>query len=62
MIVVLQQELRTRNILFLQIEPLDTDISHKNIQQPYKKFLTLHTRVLDLTLTEDELLAQMHEK
>ncbi len=62
MIVVLQQELRARNILFLQIEPLDTEISHKNIQQPYKKFLTPHTRVLDLTLTEDELLAQMHEK
>ncbi len=62
MIVVLQHELKTKNILFLQIEPLDIEISHKNIQQPYKKFLTPYTRVLDLTLAEDELLAQMHEK
>ncbi len=60
----LQTLLQGRGILFLQIEPID-DIwipssSQKN--RIYKKFLTPHTRILDLTKTEDEILAQMHEK
>jgi hypothetical protein len=31
-------------------------------EQPYKRFLTPYTRILDLTLTETDLMAQMHEK
>lgn len=61
-VVELQKYLQKRNILFLQIEPTDTEIKNQNTQKPYKKFLTPHTRVLDLSLNEDEILAQMHEK
>ena len=61
-IVALRIELQQRDILFLQIELIDRELVSKNIEKPYKKFLTPHTRVLDLTLTEDEILAQMHEK
>ena len=61
-LIELQKELKSRNILFLQIEPIDTEIKSENIQKPYKKFLTPHTRILDLSLAEDALLAQMHEK
>lgn len=61
-IVALRIELQQRDILFLQIELIDRELVSKNIEKPYKKFLTPHTRVLDLTLTEDEIFAQMHEK
>lgn len=61
-IIALQKELKSRNILFLQIEPIDGELESNITQKPYKKFLTPHTRVLDLTLSEDEILAQMHEK
>ena len=60
--IALQKELKSRNILFLQIEPIDGEIQCHNTQKPYKNFLTPHTRVLDLTIAEDEILAQMHEK
>jgi hypothetical protein len=62
MIADLQKYLKEKNILFLQIEPIDGELESNTTQKPYKKFLTLHTRVLDLTLSEDEILAQMHEK
>jgi lipid II:glycine glycyltransferase (peptidoglycan interpeptide bridge formation enzyme) len=62
MIADLQKYLKNKNILFLQIEPIDREIQGNNTQKPYKNFLTPHTRVLDLTLAEDEILAQMHEK
>jgi hypothetical protein len=62
MIADLQKYLKERNNIFFQIEPIDRELESKNTQKPYKKFLTPHTRVLDLTLTEDEILAQMHEK
>jgi hypothetical protein len=58
----LQKELKSRNIVLFQIEPIDGELESNNTQKPYKKFLTPHTRVLDLSLTEDEILAQMHEK
>jgi lipid II:glycine glycyltransferase (peptidoglycan interpeptide bridge formation enzyme) len=61
-ISILQTELQSRDILFLQIEPIDTEIQSANTQKPYKKFLTPYTRVLDLSPSEDEILAQMHEK
>jgi hypothetical protein len=61
-ILTLQKELKYRNILFLQIEPIDGEIQGNNTQKPYKNFLIPHTRELDLTLVEDEILAQMHEK
>ena len=61
-IVALQNELKSRNILFLQIEPIDVEIKNNNSQKLYKNFLTPHTRVINLTPTEDEILAQMHEK
>ena len=60
--IALQKELKSRNILFLQIEPIDGEIQGNNTQKPYKNFLTPHTRVLDLTIAEDAILAQMHEK
>ncbi len=62
LILSLQKELKSRNLLFLQIEPIDVEVKRNNTQKLYKKFLTPYTRVLDLTLTEDEILAQMHEK
>lgn len=62
MIAELQKYLKEKNILFLQIEPIGRELNSKNRQKPYKKFLTPHTRVLDLTLTEGDILAQMHEK
>lgn len=52
-------------VIFFQIEPLEeihalgfSAWKHK----PYKKFITPYTRILDLSLSEDELLSQMHEK
>ncbi len=60
--IALQKELKSRNILFLQIEPINGKIQNNCTQKPYKNFLTPHTRILDLTLSEDEILAQMHEK
>lgn len=59
----LKKELKKKWVLFLQIEPLDElSIPGQEIRKPYKKFLTPHTRILDLSLNEDALLAQMHEK
>ncbi len=62
LIVGLQGELKRRDILFLQIEPIDTQFKIQNTQKLYKKFLTPYTRVIDLSMSEDEILAQMHEK
>jgi hypothetical protein len=58
-------------VLYLQIEPI-TDL-HLEKQsgykkpntlghRPYRKFLTPHTRIIDLSGSEDDILAQMHEK
>ncbi len=58
--------LRDKNILFLQIEPIEDlwIMNHESwvIKKPYKKFLTPYTRIIDLTQTEDAVFAQMHEK
>ncbi len=62
LIIDLQKYLKNKNIVFLQIEPIDIELKSNKIQKPYKKFLTPHTRVLDLSLSEDAILAQMHEK
>ena len=58
-------------VLYLQIEPI-TDLQLEKQSgykkpntfghRPYRKFLTPHTRIIDLSGTEDEILAQMHEK
>ncbi len=61
-IIAIQKELKSRNIVLFQIESIDGELKSNNTQEPYKKFLTPHTRVLDLSLSENEILAQMHEK
>lgn len=72
---LLCEELKKKWILYLQIEPVGKSVdlwvfwslnignmNRGKAQRPYKKFLTPHTRVLDLTLTESDLMAVMHEK
>lgn len=59
----LQIFLRSKEILFLQIEPIEElciNIPIKN--KIYKKFLTPYTRTINITQSEDEILSQMHEK
>jgi lipid II:glycine glycyltransferase (peptidoglycan interpeptide bridge formation enzyme) len=73
--ISLWDALRAMGVLYLQIEPVGGSadlwafsslyagkIHEQEIQRPYKKFLTPHTRILDLTLTESDLMAAMHEK
>lgn len=61
----LKKVLAEKWALFLQIEPIG-EIPDLRWQIPdsrfYKAFLTPHTRVLDLTLPEEDILKQMHEK
>lgn len=56
---------RKYGALFWHIEYIDNDgsvpIEVKGMA-PYKHFLEPYTRILDLTLATDTLLAQMHEK
>lgn len=51
-----------KNIIFLQIEPLDNLDLTISCQNPIKKFLTPFTRVISLEQTEDEILAWMTNK
>ncbi len=54
---------RQYGALFWQVEFSDNNHTFSTITKPaYKKFLEPYTRVLDLTLSEDAILAQMHEK
>lgn len=65
MLESLVEFLKNKSIFFLQIEPIEEIWNLKQgqiIQKSYKHFLTPYTRVLDLTLSEDDLLRQMHEK
>lgn len=50
--------------IFWQIEYMEDLDEHKDIghQDPYRHFIEPYTRVLDLTIDESSLLAQMHEK
>ncbi len=62
--------LKEKGYLFFQLEPLDGNddiidrfpILQRKAPFPYKHFLTPHTRQLNLSLSEDELLQAMHEK
>ncbi|MBC7503963.1 peptidoglycan bridge formation glycyltransferase FemA/FemB family protein [Candidatus Gracilibacteria bacterium] len=57
--------LRERGVLFFQIEPIDQlNLSNLNGSREgvYKEFLIPYTRTIDLTQSEDQILAQMHEK
>ena len=56
--------LREKWVAFLQIEPIDPlpGVMGGSSKKPYKKFLTPYTRYIDLTLSEEEILSQMHEK
>ncbi len=54
--------LRERWCLFYQIEPLDEIAQGMGERYVYKDFLTPHTRLIDLSLSSEEILAQMHEK
>jgi lipid II:glycine glycyltransferase (peptidoglycan interpeptide bridge formation enzyme) len=58
--------LREKSVLFFQIEPLDDvkipDTIRKNTRGVYKKFLTPHTRLIDLSSEKDILFKEMHEK
>lgn len=60
----LRSELRTKNVIFIQIEPLEGEIvsGRKQKEISYRKFLTPYTRTVDLTVGTDAVLAQMHEK
>ncbi len=62
----LQIFLRQKWVLFLQIEPIEElwIMNHNRciIQKPYKKFITPYTRLINLSLSEDDILSQMHEK
>lgn len=58
-------------ILYLQIEPitelnLESQSGYKKPttlwHKPYRKFLTPHTRLIDLSGTDEDVLSQMHEK
>lgn len=57
----LQKILRKKRILFLQIEPIDISKLEWS-GKPYKNFLTPFTRIIRLSDSEAEILAQMHEK
>ena len=62
-LLALRGFLTKRWILFLQIEPLEEiPLFGCTEMEIYKKFLTPHTRIIDLSLSEDQILAQMHEK
>lgn len=58
----LKQFLKKKNILFLQIEPLDEMVLGDNFSQPFKKFLTPYTRTISLEQSIDEILANMSQK
>lgn len=53
--------LRRKNVLFLQIEPLERALCiwRKSL---YRHFLTERTRIIDLSLSEERIFQSMHEK
>ena len=61
---VLREELRKKKVIFFQIEPLDSEIPivPKLRKQVYREFLYPYTRIIDLTVSMDDIQAQMHEK
>lgn len=61
---VLRRELRKKGVIFLQIEPLQGTFPDvpKLRSQVYREFLYPYTRVIDLTISEEAVQAQMHEK
>jgi len=62
--ILLRQELRKKNVIFLQIEPLEGDLPAlpQLRKEVYREFLYPHTRLIDLTMPKEEIEAQMHEK
>ncbi len=56
--------LRDKQVLFLQIEPIEeiTPLQDTKPTECYKKFLTPHTRIIHLDRSLDEILIGMHEK
>lgn len=60
----LKKVLKMKWILFFQLEPIDDCIEKYQMSERglYKKFLTPYTRIINLIPTENEILAQMHEK
>lgn len=61
---VLRAELRKKRVIFLQIEPLEGEfpVVPKLRENVYREFLYPYTRVIDLTVSEEAVQAQMHEK
>lgn len=60
----LRSELRKKRVIFLQIEPLEGEFPSvpKLRENVYREFLYPYTRIIDLTVPEDAVQAQMHEK
>lgn len=60
----LKKILADKGIVFFQMEPIDGCVEKYQMAKKglYKKFLTPYTRTIDLVSTENEILAQMHEK
>lgn len=57
--------LREKKCIFFQLESLFEDIFPEFGEKwwkVYKKFLTPHTRILDISETQEDILGQMHEK
>ena len=53
--------LRSKGVLFLQIEPLTWSLTTWK-KSAYRHFLTCYTRILDLSASEEALFKAMHEK
>jgi FemAB family len=67
LIAELSDMLRKRGVLFLHIEPIDESWEWRSENtevriEPYRNFLTPHTRTLDLSKSRETLFAEMHEK
>lgn len=60
--ISLQDFLKTKKVLFVQIEPIENLENMPAGKNPLKKFITPYTRCIDLTQSEDEILANMHSK
>ncbi len=68
----LSRILQEKGCIFYQIEPIEysnhsesglyTYLSGRTSSSHYRSFLTPHTRLLDISVSEDQILKQMHEK
>lgn len=58
----LKKFLRKKGVIFLQIEPIERVNFPESTAKITRKFLTPYTRVIDLNVDTDEILAKMHTK